>query len=408
MTIPTLMVDIQFQTGIWTDVTDWLVRSAEITRGSSRVESPVIRYEPGHITIRLRNEDRRFDSTNLQGPYVVGGVSNVTAMRPIRLQAKWKGVVYPLFQGFVDQFDVNWISNVYSEVVVTATDGFKVLRNKRRAATVVFLNGEFFTQTYGEGEDSGARINRILTSADWDLAQSVIATGDSLLQATPLSGDALQELQDVAETEIGELYIDAQGRVVFRNRHAILTDTRSTVVQAEFGLHFNLPMSVDMKLNSDDATMWNESVVTRIGGSARVNEDTASVARNQYKTFEKSGLWLIDDTTVDNYGEWIVYISKDPEVRFDTLVLKPNSNPDFLFLQIHIREFGDRIRITRYPPGGGLPINREVFIRGINHNVGQEDWTTQWVLQSATRYVPNFFILGSSTNGVLGQNILSY
>jgi hypothetical protein len=55
-----------------------------------------------------------------------------------------------------------------------------------------------------------------------------------------------------------------------------------------------------------------------------------------------------------------------------------------------------------------LPINREVFIRGINHNVGQEDWTTQWVLQSATRYVPNFFILGSSTNGVLGQNILSY
>ena len=54
-------------------------------------------------------------------------------------------------------------------------------------------------------------------------------------QATSLGSDALSLLQLTADTEIGELYMDGTGSVVFRHRHAVLTDTRSITPQAVFG-----------------------------------------------------------------------------------------------------------------------------------------------------------------------------
>lgn len=408
MAIPTLSAEIQFTSGIWTDVTPWLLQSVDVKRGSSRVESPVIRYEPGHATIMLDNRDRRFDPTNLQGPYVVNGVSKVTAMRPCRLLATWKGTKYPLFRGFIDEWQVDWIANVHSTVTVSITDGFKVLSNKRRAPTTQVVNGQIVTLTYGDGEDTGARVTRILDSAGWPVADRSIAVGDSLLQATPLSGDALSELQIAAESEIGELYINASGQVVFRNRSAIFLDTRSTRVQLELGTFVDTPAPFSTKLSTDDATLWNEVRVTVIGGTEQLEVDSASVTENQPKTYEKSGLYLQDDITASNFAEWILYISKDPEVRFDSLAMQPIADADYLFPHVLTREIGDRVRIVYRPPGGGLDIIREVFIRGISHSIGQESWVTSWIFQSATRYISNFFILGSSTNGVLDQNILSF
>lgn len=410
MTIPQIIAEIQFTNGVWTDVSPWLVKNASITRGSSRVESPVIRYEPGTATIRLNNSDRRFDPTNLSGPYVSSGVSLVSPMRPLRIRATWNGVTYNLFRGFTDEFAIDWIPGVYSEATVPATDGFKVLTSKRRAAQYNVTYDEnsepiFTPITFGEGEDSGARVERILDSADWPSGDRLIDTGVSTLQATTLEGDALDELYKTVETELGECYVDASGRIVFRNRHAILTESRSTSVQASFG-----PTIVPMmtKLSTDDATMWNEASISRVGGIPQIFEDSASVVRNRYKTFSVSDLLFEDDLTAMNYGQWIVYTSKDPENRFDFMTLYPIQNSATLFPQVLSREIGDRIQISVTPPGGGSTITRQVFIRGINHEISQENWVTTWTLQSATRYTSNFFILNSATNGVLDQNILSF
>jgi hypothetical protein len=410
MTIPQIIADIQFTAGVWTNVSQWLLHSISVQRGSSRVESPVIRYEPGRATVKLNNSDRRFDPTNLSGPYVSGGNSLVTPMRPIRIRATWDGVTYDLFRGFTDEFAVDWVPGVYSEVTVPSTDGFKVLTSKRRTPTVVVTYDEnsepvFTTVKFGEGEDTGARVHRILDSADWPIGDRVIASGVSSLQATPLEGDALEELYRTVETEIGECYIDGAGRVVFRNRHAILTEARSTTVQASFGASFTPMMT---KLSTDDATMWNEASTSRSGGITQTVEDSASVARNRYKTFSASDLLFQDDLTARNYGQWIVYTSKDPENRFDSITLYPGGNPDTLYPQVLGREIGDRIQITVTPPGGGSPITRQVFIRGITHSISQENWVTTWLLQSATRYTANFFVLNSATNGVLNQNVLSF
>jgi len=392
MSLPQLVVELQFTSGVWTDVSHWLQAPMTIRRGSSRVEGPVIRYEPGVATVRLKNGDRRFDPTNLAGPYVSGGVSQVTAMRPIRIRALWDTFDLSLFRGFVDVWDVDWVATVHSVVTVPATDGFKVLANKRRVAV---------DPPVGAGETTGARINRILDSAGWPSADRVIATGDSTVQATDLSGDALSELQRVAESEIGELYIDGRGRVVFRNRLALINDFRSANVVATFG--DTGPAPFEVKLNSDDATMWNEVIAQRKGGAERTVGDTASQTANQTRTFQRNDLLLETDIDVSNWAQWVLYISKDPEVRFDQIRIHVHADPDNLALPALGRDIGDRIKIVRRNvPGGGTDISREVFIRGITHEIDQATWVTTWTLQSATKY-GSFLTLDHSTLGRLNS-----
>lgn len=382
--------------GTWTVVTSASKRGITARRGSDRVISPVIRYNAGTAVCYVNNTDRRFDSTVLDGPYATGVRSKVTAMKPLRIRATWNAITYDVFRGFVDVWDVDHIADVYSEATVTATDAFKVLRNRKRGAVA----------PVGAGELAGARINRILDSANWPAADRVIATGNSTLQETTLEGEALAELQAVAESEIGELYVDASGRVVFRNRQAVILDSRSNTVQATFGTA-GVKTPARAKLVTDDATFYNEIRATRTGGVEQVAGDTASQAEFLVKTFEASNLLLQDDTATAGYASWILYVSKEPEVRFDSIEIHAHADPTTLFPIVLAREIGDRIRIIRQPSGGGAPIQRDVFIRGISHATTGATWVTTWNLQSATKY-GSFLVLDNANLGKLNQNALGF
>lgn len=395
--MPTRSAEVQFTAGVWTDVSSYLTIPLTTFRGSTRVQSPIVRYQAGTATVCLKNGDRRFDPTNLSGPYVSGGKSQVTPMRPVRIRATWNSVTYDVFRGFADFWDVEWYDPFYSVTTVQLTDGFKVLANKKRPAVAAV----------GASENTGARVTRILNSAGWAAGDRVIATGNSTLQATTLEGDALSELQAAAESEIGELYVDGSGRVVFRNRHALLTDTRSNTVQATFGDPPTAVAPFKVKLNTDDATLWNEIRVQRTGGVEQLMGDAASQTEFLTRTYQASTLLLEDDTIVNNYAGWILYVSKDPEVRFDAIEIHAHADPANMFPHVLGREIGDRIKIVRRPPGGGAAIIREVFIRGISHQVTQATWITTWTLQSATKY-GSFLVLDHPVLGMLDQNALAY
>jgi len=383
--------------GTWTNVTLSGRRGITTRRGSSRITSPVIRYEAGQATVTLDNTDRRFDPTNLSGPHADGTRTKVSPMRQIRIRATYNSITYNLFRGFVDQWDLEHVADVYSEATVTATDAFKVLNNRRRTAV---------DPPVGAGEDSGDRVDRILDSVGWPNADRQVSVGNSTMQATTLEGDPLAELQAVAESELGELYVDGAGEVVFRNRHAVLTETRSNTPQATFGTA-GTRTPARAKLVTDDATFYNEIKVTREGGAEQVLGDTASQDEFLIKTYQASGLLLEDDAIVAGYAGWILYVSKEPEVRFDSIEIHAHADPDNLFPQVLGREIGDRIRIIRQPSGGGDAIERDVFIRGISHVTGPGTWVTTWTLQSATKY-GSFLVLNNSILGRLDNNALAY
>lgn len=561
---------------VWTPISTYAMKAAT-RRGSTRVQSPLIRYEAGTATVDCLNTDRRFDPTNLTGPYTSAGATQVTPMRGLRFRATWNGITYNLWRGYLDAGPIDYQAATYSAVRFAATDAFKVFTNYNRVAG----------GSVGAGENSGARVSRILNSAGWSAVDRIIAVGDSTLQATTLDGDVLSELQLAAESEFGDLYMDPAGRVVFRNRQNVLEDPRSTqpvaclgdtpstsattinlatnpsaevdltgwsaggfahpptltqsATHAQFGasavlatwatttsggdlpqVSYSAPPGLvagrtytfsvyvyvptgspsvalfidflwgtrstvndawerltwtgqvststpfvqwwpfnstttagqqvwidglqieegpaattycdgdqagctwdgtaglsasrripelpyaDVTLDYDETQLVNLARVARAGGSTQTVQDTTSQAVYLTRTYDRSDLLLQTDADAANWAAWLVYQCKDPELRFSQITIRPRRDPNRLWPQVLGRDIGDRIRITRRPPGGGDPIIRDVFIRGIEHgmDLANRDWVTTWTLQSATKYA--FFVLGSTTLGVLGTNVLAY
>jgi hypothetical protein len=362
-------------------------------------DGQVIAYIDG-VQAEVRSSASPYCDGDQPGCTWAGTEHNSNSSRPA-------SVTFPLFRGFVDNWNIAWTADVDSEVTVPCTDGFKLLGAVDRAA---------LGAPVGANELSGARVTRILDSADWPVADRNIATGSSQMQGTTLDGAALTELFLTADSELGEFYLDAAGTATFRGRTGILNDTRSTNPQARFGDGGSIAgelMYLDVEISNDDTQLYNEARVARTGGSQQTAFDQDSIDDFLIHTFERTDLTLVSDSEALAYAQWIVYISKDPELKFDKLIIKPQKDEENLFPQVLDREIGDRVRITRRPPdttkpnNQGDPVTREVFVRGVEFDIEVYNWTVTYTLQSATK-VGSFLTLNHPVLGRIGRNALRF
>ena len=395
----------------WTDISQWVL-GFTITRPSTRLQGPLWNYQAGTVSITLDNSDGRFDPDNLAGPYVTSGATNLVPMVPVRLRAVFASVAYPLYSGFAD----GWLpaqvtyEGGYAELTVGATDAFKVLAGITLPATAV----------EGIGADTGARVKDILTRAGWytSAERNVISTGNSLMQGTTLGDTALNLMQIATDSEIGQLYCNGAGAVVFRARRDLTADARSNTVQAVFG---DLPGTVQsagtelayaaIGRADDDTTIGNDIQATRAGGSNMQEvKDTASIAKYLFpRTYARADLILQNDSDALNWAQWVLYISKGGEDRIESLAVDPAADPYTLWPQVLGRETGDRIQVWHRPAGVASPITKDCFISGITHtwNSVTSAWLTTWTLMDASKY-GSFLTLGNPTLGQLGSNALTF
>jgi hypothetical protein len=398
-------------TGIgWSDISSWVI-SFTVTRPSTRLAGPLWNYQAGTVSILLDNTDGRFDPDNLAGPYVAAGVTQLAAMVPVRVQAVFEGATYGLFSGFAD----GWLPATvtyeggYAELTLPATDAFKVLAGITLPAVGI----------EGAGAATGARMTDILSRAGWYTSadRNVISAGNSTLQGTTLGDYALNLMQVAADSEIGQLYVNGAGAVVFRARHDLLTDTRSNTVQAVFG---DLPGTVQtagtelacaaITRASDDTTIFNDIQGTRTGGTLQEATSATSIAKYLFpRTYARSDLILQDEPTTLNWARWVRYIAGSGEDRFDSLQIDPQADPYSLWPQVLGREIGDRIQVWNRPVNVPAPISKDCFITGITHtwDSATSAWLTTWTLQDATKY-GSFLTLGNATLGQLGSNALTF
>lgn len=392
--MPTSIVEVNFNNdgSTWTDITAYVLQWST-NRGSSRAEGPIVRYQAGRATVVLRNDDYRFDPTNLSGPYVSGGATQVLPMRQMRIRATWNAVTYNIFRGYIDNWPVDYVNAASSRVQITVTDATKVI--------AAFDANE--VSPVGAGEDTGARINRVLDNAGWPAGLRNIDTGDTTVQATNLSQNAWTEILLTADTENGAVFIDDDGKVRFIKRSAQINGTSVATFGDAAG---ELPYDA-VTVEYDDEQIWNLYRVSRVGGAQQVQENTTSeAAYNEKRTLTRTDLIMQDDDTANNWAGWGLYQTQDPELRFSSLTFRPNvSDPTNLFPQALGRKIGDRVTCKKRPIGRTV-INRDVFIRGISHTVIPDEWKTTFGLQSASKFA--FFTLDSSTLGVLDTNAISY
>lgn len=394
----------------WTDVSQWVI-SFTITRPSTRLQGPLWNHQAGTASIVLDNSDGRFEPDNLAGPYVSAGVSQLTAMVPVRVRAVFASASYSLYSGFADGWLPGQVTyeGGYAEITLAATDVFKVLAGIKLPTVSI----------EGAGADTGARVTDILNRAGWYTSadRRTIATGNSTLQGTTLGADALSLMQVAADSEIGQLYQDGSGAVVFRSRHSILTDTRSGTVQAVFG---DLPGTVEtagtelayatVTRANDDTTIANDIQATITGGTLQEVKDTTSIQQYLFaRSYARTDLILQSDSDASNWAQWVLYISKGGEDRFETLQVDPAADPYNLWPQVLGREIGDRIQVWHRPAGVASPITKDCFVAGITHTWDSVSsaWLTSWTLQSADKY-GSFLTLDNTTLGRLDYNALAF
>lgn len=397
-------------TTAWTDIAGLFIRGT-ISRPSTRVQGPLITYQGGTATGTFDNATGALDPDNPSSPYT----GALRPMVPFRIRAVYGSQSYPMWAGFTGSWagaDLTYDMG-YDEVTITADDGFKVLAG----ITIPAAGGGGGGAGDGDGEDSGARVTRILNAAAWYTDHRRVSPGDSPVQGTLWGDTALNLLQLTADSEIGELYMDGAGNVVYRHRQAIIEDTRSTQVQAVFGdapgtVHgaFTELACTPHRRATDDTTLANDVQATSVGGTLQEAQNLTSQRTYLFpRTYSRSDLLLADDPTTLAWAQWVLAVSLSGDDRFDAITIDPLADPANLFPQVLAREIGDRIQIWRRPQNSGTTITQDCFIRGIQHDLDAVagTWSTTWALQSASRYT-GFLILDDPATGKLDTGKLAF
>lgn len=335
----------------WTTIHDGAIGSVRAFGYQRGRQNELNRIETGTGNLTISDPESDWDSDNTGSVYY----PDARAYVPIRARAIINSNTYPLFQHYLERKPRSLrVRTTYTERHLTTVDGFEWLA---RAG----ISGESYSQ-----ELSGARITNVLDDVFWPAALRDLDTGNETVGALTVAADeelkALEHLLDVIDTENGLLFVDAQGRVSFVQRHALIqtpyTTSQATFCDATSGGGFEVTNLVP----ADDLdTTFNEWSGTRDGGTTQTATDTASRALNGLRSKQVTSL-AVSDTVVLNQMQWKLAVFKDPLSRIASITVMPQTDTACWEAVLGL-EIGERITVRETPPGWG--------------SVKQDDYTIQ-------------------------------
>jgi hypothetical protein len=219
------------------------------------------------------------------------------------------------------------------------------------------------------------------------------------------------------KSEVGEFYQQPDGVMYLRGRHAMTTDSRSNTSQATFGSNRGggeIPYVGRPVTAWDRQTLHTEVDAMIDGGSnLQVATNPASFARYGRLAVEETSLTLPNDADALSWANYVLAQDSVPRFRFSAITLSSRIEQLGISVMPHMlgRVFGDRVTVVRRPPAetyGSIVDSRAMLIQGINHtwSAKTKEWQTTWTLAPAAS-VP-FFVIGSSTQGVIGSNVIAW
>lgn len=325
------------------DVTDD-VRSISVERGKNR---RVDEFDAGLANVVFNNHDRSYDPQNIASPYA----TQIIPKREIKITVNGE----PVFFGIVDdwnfQYDITGDSTA-SAAASDATTSFNL--STLSAGTSVV-------------ETSGARVNAILDDINWPSTARAVDTGAMELGADVIEEgtNALDYLRTVEKSEPGLLFIDAQGRVAFRDR--LVAPAGSVVAFTDDGT--GIPYTA-MQVQYGSELLYNEVILSSvITSSTAIAFDTESIDEYGSFTLQQQDLLVNNDTDLIDLAVWLASKYSAPEYRFEAIDvilndLTPEQKTELLQL-----EMGDPVVIKFTPNKVGAQIVKYAQIIRISHSI---------------------------------------
>lgn len=325
------------------DITD-RVRNIRLDRGRSRNLS---QYTAGGVAVEINNHDRAFDPLFEASPYF----GNIIPRREIKISSGGQQI----FSGLIDDWDLTYQPNGDSIATAVAFDAFMVLAKQALAGSTP------------PEETTGARIERALsdTGVSWDPDGRVIDTGQATVGAIAIDAgtNALGYLQQVSQSEPGELFIGRAGSVIFRDR-AAAPSAASIVILGEGGVPFK---NVEVVYGTED--LYNEVTTSRIGGGTAIALNELSANTYGIRSLQDTGLLLSSDEQLVERASVLLNWYSEPEYRFDNLEVELHKRTPEQQAEILGLELGDFVRVIFTPNNIGPSIDRVVEIIKIQHTI---------------------------------------
>lgn len=409
MTVPTLNAYINFSTGpgfaqtmflgsgmigintlgdsssLIVDVSNQINR-IETNRGRTALSD---QFQTGSLTLRLTDQNGDFNPQNTSSPYY----TYLTPMKKVQITATYNNVTYPIFSGFITSYVTTYPqeSEDVATTTIQAVDAFR-LAQLAQISTVTGASA---------GDLSGTRINEILDEIDWPQSMRDIDAGLTTLQADPgTNRTALQALTTVAESEYGALYVDASGSFVFQDRNVTVASIAGTpTVFADDGTGIDY---FDAAWILNDVLIFNQATITKLGGSAQVATNQASIDKYFLHSYFLDGLLMESDAVALDYAQAYVASRAETSIRCDAIVLDLYTpNYDTGVVAALDLDFFDPITVKTTQPGGSI-LEKTLQIFGVRMNITPNSWKTTF---TTLEPVIDGFIIGYSE---LGSGVLSY
>jgi len=371
------------------DVSDQISR-IETKRGRNALAD---QFQTGTLALRIIDQNGDFNPQNVTGPYY----ELLTPMRKVQITATYSGVTYPIFAGFITSYVTTYPKEADSDVAYTtiqAVDAFR-LANNAQVSTVTGATA---------GDLSGTRINQILDQIEWPTGMRDIDAGLTTMQADPgTNRTSLAAMQTVTDSEYGALYVDAAGSFVFQDRAVTagsIGATSTDFSDSGAGIRYS-----DASWILNDVLVFNKATITRVGGTAQVAENAASIEKYFLHSYYLDNLLMQTDAVALDYAEAYVASRAETSIRVDSITLDlytPDYN-DGIIAALDL-EFFDPITVTTTQPGGST-LTKTLQIFGVANTITPNSFKTVF---TTLEPVLDSLILNNSIYGTLDNNVLSY
>jgi hypothetical protein len=259
--------------------------------------------------------------------------------------------------------------------------------------------------TYLTGNTASARVTSLLTMAGWMSDGTNLTTATSKVQGIDTQNDTLlSALKECETADQGRLFCDRSGLVKFISHDSMATTSTFNTSQRTFGDGSGELPYLDLEFTFNDQLIFNRSIASRLEGATAVVNDTTSQGQYFIRTDSQSGLINDTDQAMTDIANVRLATYKQPQLRIDQMRFSPRRLTSMYSATI-TDDIGTRITVKRRPQGVGSVISKELIVEGISHDIGISSWETTYNLSPAPLA---FFILDSSTFGVLGTNLLGY
>jgi hypothetical protein len=362
------------------------VYNISISRGRNIMRDT---YEAGNATIRVLDPNSDFNPQNTASPYF----GKLAPLRKIRVSATTATTSSWLFSGYVQDYKYTYPQGQETGYVdIIATDAFRLFN---------MANVQTIPDT-AAGQTTSTRIGKILDYIEFPSSMRSISTGLSTCIADPATArTSLEAMKNAEFSEVGALYMDAEGTAVFKNRTEVVESIGTTPIQ--FNQTTGIPYK-NLQFAFDDKLIINDVTFKRYGaGTTQEVFDNDSIAKYFPHSLNRPDLVAETDDIVLNVAREYVATRKETTIRIDamTVDLLDTAVPTDTMIGL---EYFDNVEITNVQPDGST-IVKTLQVQGLKWDITPNRMTAT---VTTLEPIADGFIIGSSLFGIIGTSILSY